>query len=238
MSSKALLRWTQQPTLIGGGKWVHLYRIGYALPAPASDAGSSGPANPSPAATPAAAEGTWEVVRRATTSASGVDAAELIVTVRESGCGGADAQSYIMLVSQYRPPMDRMCLEFPAGLVDGTEAVVDAALRELAEETGVGDGRLGASVRVTRVSAPVCYEPGLCDSTCQMVEVEVALPRGMRAADYARAIREHAELEATEQSLAVVLVPCADLLGEIARLRTQFTVDAKVYSFCVGRATA
>lgn len=54
---------------------------------------------------------------------------------------------YAILVSQYRVPLGRWSLELPAGLVgdeDGREdeAVEDAALRELEEETGYRAGRM------------------------------------------------------------------------------------------------
>lgn len=41
-----------------------------------------------------------------------------------------------VLVSQFRPPLEKVCLELPAGIVDGAEKAEDAAVRELHEETG------------------------------------------------------------------------------------------------------
>lgn len=41
-----------------------------------------------------------------------------------------------VLIRQYRPPVDGLVLEFPAGLVDAAESPVAAAMRELLEETG------------------------------------------------------------------------------------------------------
>ncbi len=46
----------------------------------------------------------------------------------------------VVLVRQYRPPIDRMELGLPAGLVEGGEKPEAAARRELAEETGYGGG--------------------------------------------------------------------------------------------------
>ncbi len=46
----------------------------------------------------------------------------------------------VVLVRQYRPPIDRMELGLPAGLVEEGEKPEAAARRELAEETGYGGG--------------------------------------------------------------------------------------------------
>lgn len=42
----------------------------------------------------------------------------------------------IILQKQYRPPVDKVCIEVPAGLVDEGETAEAAAVRELKEETG------------------------------------------------------------------------------------------------------
>lgn len=63
------------------------------------------------------------------------------------------ADSRIILVRQYRPALGRHTLEIPAGAVDPGEAPVEAAKRELLEETGyscstwhsLGEGDLMAS---------------------------------------------------------------------------------------------
>ena len=41
-----------------------------------------------------------------------------------------------MLQKQFRPPLDRIVIEVPAGLVDAGETAEEAAVRELKEETG------------------------------------------------------------------------------------------------------
>jgi ADP-ribose pyrophosphatase len=50
------------------------------------------------------------------------------------------AQDEIVLVEQYRPPIGKLVIELPAGLVgdigDGNESILEAAARELEEETG------------------------------------------------------------------------------------------------------
>ena len=46
----------------------------------------------------------------------------------------------VVLVRQYRPPLERMELGLPAGLVEEGEEPGVAARRELAEETGYGGG--------------------------------------------------------------------------------------------------
>ena len=82
--------------------------------------------------------GRWEYVGRT----RGIKAAAIIAIDED-----ADGTRHVILVSQYRVPLGRFCLEIPAGLVgddDGAEdeAAYDAAARELEEETGYKAGKL------------------------------------------------------------------------------------------------
>ncbi len=48
----------------------------------------------------------------------------------------------VILIKQYRPPVDRYVIEFPAGLNDKNEPLETVAKRELLEETGFVSDRL------------------------------------------------------------------------------------------------
>jgi len=76
--------------------------------------------------------GRWEYVGRS----RGIRAAAIIAIDED-----ADDTKHVILVSQYRVPLGRFCLEIPAGLVGDhvgseDEDVKVAAARELEEETG------------------------------------------------------------------------------------------------------
>ncbi|MEK6637099.1 MAG: NUDIX hydrolase [Pseudomonadota bacterium] len=75
--------------------------------------------------------GKWEYVGRA----RGINAA--VILAIEDG--------HVILVEQYRVPLDRACIELPAGLIgddEAGEAVETAAARELEEETGYHADRI------------------------------------------------------------------------------------------------
>ena len=82
--------------------------------------------------------GRWEYVGRA----RGIRAAAIIALDVDP-----DGTRHVLLVSQYRVPLSRFCLEIPAGLVgddaggEGEDALT-AAERELEEETGYRAGTL------------------------------------------------------------------------------------------------
>lgn len=92
---------------------------------------------------------------------------------RTGGCPGAVGiivhiipDDQLVLVRQFRPPLNAMSLEFPAGLVDADESVQQAALRELQEETGY-TGKVG------RILLHGKSSPGMTDEQISLVTVEV-----------------------------------------------------------------
>ncbi len=65
-----------------------------------------------------------------------------VVQVRSGVCVlGVDVRGDVKLVRQFRPAIDRVILELPAGVRDAGEDALDAARRELSEEAGLVAGR-------------------------------------------------------------------------------------------------
>jgi len=105
---------------------------------------------------------TWECVER-TTGSHGLDAVDIVATLQRGGDRLDDA---IVLISQYRPPLGLVSVEFPAGLVDRGETAASAAVRELKEETGY-------TGHVIRSSPPLSHDPGLLSTKASMVIVTI-----------------------------------------------------------------
>lgn len=111
----------------------------------------------------------WDVVSRTTKQSSDkADAVIIIPILRKSDSTTIET----LLVEQYRPPVGRMVVSFPAGLIDEGESPQDAALRELREETGF----VGDETKVQPLISPqVCTSPGISDGSAHCVLVEVNL---------------------------------------------------------------
>ncbi|KAK5709989.1 hypothetical protein LTR17_019265 [Elasticomyces elasticus] len=73
----------------------------------------------------------WEAAARKTRTKGGVDAVAIAPILRHP-----NKEPSTMIILQYRPPIEAMCVEFPAGLIDEGETPEQAAVRELKEETG------------------------------------------------------------------------------------------------------
>ena len=151
-------------------------------------------------------EGPWEYVSRS----RGIRAA-VIIAVDESGGDGA----HLVLVEQFRVPVNASVIELPAGLVGDVagseeEAMETAARREMIEETGYQVAEL----------TPL-YE-GAASAGLSNEHISLFLARGLTkvgpgGGDESEDIRVHE-------------VPCGELAGWLdARRREGKVIDIKVY---------
>jgi 8-oxo-dGTP pyrophosphatase MutT (NUDIX family) len=129
-------------------RWLRLCNVTYVL---AKDGGTG------------AAPRKWDAAGRTTRSSTSV-ADAVVVFAKLYLSSGDDPR--VLFVKQFRPPVNAVTVELPAGLIDAGESAGEAALRELKEETGF----IGT---VTRVSAPQCLSPGMSNETVVVVEVDV-----------------------------------------------------------------
>ena len=175
---------------------------------------------------PAGAERGWDSVARSTRSPGAVaDAVCVFATLRR-----ANEPDRVLLVRQFRPPLDAETIELPAGLIDGDEAPEIAALRELKEETGyVGtlttEGTTGTTGTTTTPAMPL--SPGLSDETVCLVRVDVDLDAPENA-------HPKQELEGSE-FITVYAVPKDTLRAQLDQLAARgYKVFAGLYLMALG----
>lgn len=88
---------------------------------------------------------------------------------------GHTADDSFLMIREFRFPMNRMCVAFPAGLKEPDESVIECASRELLEETGYDfvRGKGGAPVYARACVQPGYSSLGMGDESIAMVFAEV-----------------------------------------------------------------
>ncbi len=145
----------------------------------------------------------WEYVTRRNTTGACCIVAET---------GGDEPR--LILVKQFRPPVDSPVIEFPAGLIDSGESAADTALRELEEETGY-------TGKVLDVGPAVYSSPGLTDESVVWITVEVTGRKESRPS--------------TDEAIEVIELPLKTLRAELQKLAGHGAlIDAKLWFFARG----
>jgi ADP-ribose pyrophosphatase len=156
----------------------------------------------------------WEAASRKTRGKSGVDAVAISTIIRHP----SRAPSTIVIL-QYRPPVDAVCVEFPAGLVDEKESPSDASVRELHEETGY-QGKL------KYISPTIVSDPGMSTANMQLATVEVELKEGDKEPEQ--------QLEDGE-FIERVVVPLEELYERLEKFNEEGKiVDARLWHWAAG----
>ncbi|KAF1986680.1 hypothetical protein K402DRAFT_446523 [Aulographum hederae CBS 113979] len=162
---------------------------------------------------------TWEsAIRPTRPAASLVDGVGIVAILQK-----ADGPE-ILLQKQFRPPVDKITIEVPAGLVDEGETPQQSAVRELHEETGyvgeVLEGEMGMS--------PVMFnDPGFCNTNLNMVHVSIDMSKPENQ-------NPQPKLEENE-FIECFSVPLTKLYSECRRLEQEgFAIDARVGTLAEG----
>ncbi|ROV96692.1 hypothetical protein VSDG_05521 [Cytospora chrysosperma] len=157
----------------------------------------------------------WESAERSTRpKGSDIDGVG-IVAILEKSTGPE-----IILQKQYRPPVDKVVIEVPAGLVDEGETAEEAAVRELKEETGyVG--------KVTETSPVMWNDPGFCNTNLRMVHVSI---------DMSDPANQELKPELEENEfIEIFYVPLKNLWEECKKLEAEgCAIDARVGTMAEG----
>lgn len=160
-------------------------------------------------------ERVWEVASRKTRGKADVDAVAMGNIIYHPS-----RPPYTVVVLQFRPPVNSITVEWPAGLIDAEETPEEAAIRELKEETGY-EGR------VISVSPTVAADPGMTSANMKLVMVEIHLQEG--DPEPAQSLDEGEHIQR-------VNIPLKDLYVRLNEFATKdkYCVAAKLYHWAAG----
>jgi ADP-ribose pyrophosphatase len=160
---------------------------------------------------------TWEACGRKTRGASGIDAVAIFALLKSS----RGKEPSTILVLQYRPPVDAICVEFPAGLIDKDESPEVAALRELREETGFEGKVIGCSPTVVS-------NPGMSTGNMRVVTVEVDVEGEGEVKMPEQKLEESEDIE-------VVIIPLGELYKRLVKYSEEGKkVDSRLWHTAMG----
>ncbi|KAK6820703.1 Nudix protein [Apiospora arundinis] len=158
---------------------------------------------------------TWETAERRTRPKDGDIDGVGIVAILEKSTGPE-----IVLQKQFRPPIDKVCIEVPAGLVDEGETAEQAAIRELREETGY-------VAEVAKTTPMMFNDPGFCNTNLRMVHVTIDM-------DLPENKDPKPQLE-DDEFIEVFTAPLKDLWAECKKLEAEgYAIDARVGTLAEG----
>ena len=148
---------------------------------------------------------------------------------------------------QFRPPINKVCIEVPAGLIDEGETPEVCALRELKEETGyvgevIKDGSAisalmfnGMSILQVDASSSTypmrSADPGFCNTNLQMVHVKI---------DMSKPENQNLKPELEENEfIEVFTLPLRDLYAQCRKFEKEgYGIDARVGTLAEGLEVA
>ncbi|CDK24921.1 unnamed protein product [Kuraishia capsulata CBS 1993] len=157
----------------------------------------------------------WEMTSRKTRLEGALVDGVGILAILKSG-----SEPQVLLQKQFRPPVEGICIEIPAGLIDPAESITECALRELKEETGYKGS-------VVEQSGVMFNDPGFTNTNMSMVIVNIDLedPENQNPVP---------ELEENE-FIETFAVPLATLDTELAELeKAGYRVDARLFNVAIG----
>ena len=173
---------------------------------------------------PEGKERQWDACSRSTKKeTNGIDAVCVFARVIY-----ADKPTEVVLVRQFRPPLGCQTIELPAGLIDVGETPLEAAKRELKEETGY------VAKNVSEANVATCLSPGLSDEKVKLVFCEVDGDSSCAGESGA----QHQSLEESE-FVTVIKVPLNQLRKSLDELNAEgHCVFAGLYMMALGMELA
>eukprot|EP00397_Hematodinium_sp_SG-2012_P052513 GEMP01062113.1.p1 GENE.GEMP01062113.1~~GEMP01062113.1.p1 ORF type:complete len:223 (+),score=52.42 GEMP01062113.1:114-782(+) len=174
----------------------------------------------------------WDrCVRTTKLDENSTDAVAIVATLTKnkkasSRVAKIDPEDEILMVKQFRPPINGYTIELPAGLIDKGETPGEAALRELKEECGY----IGEIIETERPLCSLVMSPGMSNESAYLVHVHV---------DLNRVENQKPKQELGEGEFCKVLkVKKKDMLSEIERWSREDNAKPfqAVYTLAVGMA--